>query len=371
MTPDPFIRDAAFKGSPILSYGTANRGSAWPKFLALGAGFFVLAAGILGSWFWFFTSIPIPKQSIIELDLPAGSEMGATSPLIWKQMIELNKPMPTLAGLVKSGNSSEFKEYAIRLSPARAIVGRSSLWQVESQADIAIMEYKSPFEVFGWPWELVNRRANLSVKLREMFSYQGNDIQELPEILSGEIIGNRWKTNLPLKIEGNSLPLDNFSSGGVVFSNNDSDFLANFLQYFGSYSKGDDASLLEWEFAPASLKLDYEGAGDLGAVIEEGDSGVSVQEFVMEDGTAAKRLYLASTTATGSSSEAIEIPSYRYIETAAKQKSVSDLTCDGDALAVFDRQSLRNFCSWFDICYFDFDTVKILNDDDFLTVCGY
>lgn len=375
MTPDPFIRDAAFKGSPILSYGTANRGSIWPKFLALGAGFFVLLLMILGSWFWFFTSIPVPDNTIVELILPAGKKNSSSSPLSWKQVHELNKPMPTVAGLAKRGETGEFVEYAIRLAPARAIIGQSNLWQLESEDDVSIAEYKSPFEVFGWPWESVYRRAILTVNLRKMFSYEGMELEVLPEIVSGELVENKWRTYLPITDLRKSLVLDETNSGGVSLKEEDSLVLNNFLRYFGFYRRSDESDVLKWEFSPSSVKLDFEGAGDLQRVLEgEGANDVELREFVMDDETVASRLYLkqSSTTASATGTDGvIEFLANRDVIDDQNVKSVSELTCSGDIMAVFDKQSLINFCSWFDICYFEYDTLVIMNEHGFLTVCGY
>jgi hypothetical protein len=374
VSPDPYIRDAAFRGSPILSYGTARRGSAWPKFLALGAGIFVLLILAVFSWFWFFTSIPVPKGDVMNMVLPAQTSLNVSSPLVWKQTLELNKPMPTIVGLVK--DAKESRGYAVRLAPATAVVGKTRLWQLESEKQLDIVGYKTPYEVFGWPWDLLNKERHLRVAIRDLFSEEDLIWEDFPDNLEGEVVGNRWKTNLPvLALKGKSSK-EISDSGFVRLEEGGSDILQNFLNYHGAWVRTGGSGDLVWNFDPSMVTIDYRGEGELGNMLGLVDdrSSLITRDFVLEDETVVKRLYMMPLGASSTGVVATQTSLGIVVEQSGMgidSKSVSGLTCEGEVLASFNRQSIQNFCSWIDICYFDFDNIVLLNEGGYLTACGY
>ncbi|MDF1497117.1 MAG: hypothetical protein P1P90_03575 [Patescibacteria group bacterium] len=390
MSPDPFIRDAAFRGSPILSYGTANRGSAWPKFLALAAGIFVLLFVFIFSWFWFFTKIPVPKNTLVFTILPAETSLNTNAPLVWKQAQALNNPFPTVAGLAKSSESNKNHQdgnlgYAIRLSPATAIIGKTKLWDLSSEQILEIDAYKSPFDVFGWPWEMFNGQMKLDINVRGLFSYGELSLDELPSKIDGIVIGNKWKTTLPIQ-KSVSEPTKKLveASGFLQLEDGDSQFLMNFLRYHQSWAQFTEPGMLTWRHDPLLVALDYEADNKqkryLGS-LEDKESTIS-KKFELPDGYIAERLYVnpGLTIATGSnaSSTGLNIPETQQ-GLISVSNFVSGLTgyevdsnkCDGEVIAGFNQQSIKNFCSWIDICYFDFDNIILINEGGYLTACGY
>lgn len=369
MTPDPFIRDAVFKGSPILSYGTANQGSVWPKFLALGAGFFVLIFLILGSWFWFFTRIPQPDRNVITLVVPTNVDLPANTPLEWKRVKELNQPLPTIAGIVKMDSASGYESYAIRLSPITALVGKTTLWHLESNQDLEWKNFKTPYELFGWPWNLLNIKTKLIIRPRSVFADYDNN-QRLPETIEGLIKKNRWETDL-LITEYELISKYRERSDFVNFNSLDKGILGNFFQYNGKWIKSSDKTILTWRFLLNELRIDYRGSevGQfVGDLLEE--EKMSVQEYVLEDGYSAKRLFLHTGTSTMNyTSTSLSIANTK--QNQITQINVNELTCPGEIIAVFGKDSLRNICSWIDICYFDYKILIVTKHEERLTVCGY
>lgn len=382
MSPDPFIRDAVFRGSPILSYGTANRGSAWPKFLALAAGIFVLLAIAVLSWFWFFTNIPIPKNTIVLAILPSRTSLGVNAPLVWKQAITLNSPSPTIAGIAKVANEISTTaytnlSYAIRLSPATAIIGRTRLWDLSSEEKLTEYDYKSPFEVFGWPWEMFDGRLLLQVAVKDLFADADFTAADLPNVVEGEVIGNKWQTNIPImrvSDAGEQSELLLQTDGFVTLDEGANEFLRNFLIYYGAWLDYTEQGTLTWEFATSTVDVDYMGFGDEEIATYDDLAALKVVPYTLEDGTVVQRLFKnsqqSSSTVDRATSTTLAIPISQR-EIYGNENSVSALTCQGQVMAKFDRQSLRNFCSWFDICYFNFDHVVFLNEMGYLTICGY
>jgi hypothetical protein len=380
VSPDPFIRDAAFRGSPILSYGTASRGSAWPKFLALIAGIFVVVLLVVFSWFWFFTNIPMPLNSTVFTVLPADAALNTKAPLVWKQSQALNKPLPTIAGLSKQLNvsgdhSGKSLGYAIRLTPATAIVGKTRLWELVSDEKIEVESFKSPFDVFGWPWEMFNGQMKLNVAVRDLFSTKELSWDELPDMVEGTVIGNKWKTNLFIqKNITNKTNIASLESGFVRFDAGTPDVLKNFLQYHGAWADFAESGEFTWRFDPSLVTLDYFDGGESRIDWLNEDEFIK-QDFVLDDEYVAKRIYLlpgnaSSSSGVASSSGALAI-SVEQSGMGIISNSVNELTCEGNVLAKFDHQSIQNFCSWFDICFFEYANLVLLNEGGYLTACGY
>lgn len=381
MTPDPFIRDAAFRGSPILSYGRANRGSAWPKFLALGAGIFVLLAVTVLSWFWFLTNIPMPKDTVVFAILPGDIVLNTKAPLVWKQTQVLNRPIPTIVGLAgvdAKGSGQETSGYAIRLSPATAIIGKTRLWHLVSNEELIVEKYFSPFEVFGWPWEMFKGEMRLDVAVSDLFSDGDLKFDNLPNYISGTIIGNKWKTDLPVNHQDNVIPLTSFGniSGFAPIEAGALDVLRNFLQINGAWIHFSDPGVLTWVFDQSTVTINTEGLDKsgvlMGSVVSEELS--TYQPFTLPDGEVVYRQYINT---AGTSTASVMATTSEMGLMIDRQNSgistnfVSNLTCDGEMLAGFDAQSIQNFCSWVDICYFDFKNIVFLNEAGYLTACGY
>ncbi len=383
MSPDPFIRDAAFRGSPILSYGTANRGSAWPKFLALAAGIFVLLGLTVFAWFWFFTKIPIPKDAVVFTVLPASASLNAKAPLVWKQSQALNSPLPTVAGLAKVKTEQNQQElnigYAVRLSPATAIIGRTKLWELVSNQKLDINAFQSPYEVFGWPWDMFNGEMRLELAIRRLFSSGDLTWDELPDVLQGVVIGNRWKTTLPVDLQKNVREQTESSDSSSGFIRTDGaapDVLQNFFRYHGAWADFSNSGELSWKFDPSLVTIDYIGTNDSDlAIVSVDDRGSYITvPFTLEDGEVVQRLYMMPNDATSTVGFASSSSLAILVEQSGvgiDSNFVNDLTCEGEVLARFDHQSLNNFCSWIDICYFDFNNIILLNQDGYLVACGY
>ncbi len=366
MTPDPFIRDAAFRGSPIMSYGRASRGPVWPKYLALGAGFFVLFLIILFSLFWFLTKIPVPKEAAAVIIFPADKPLDATNPLLWKQSHEYNKPLPTIAGLVRDRDNN-FLEYSIRLSPLNAITGKSRLWKLEASQELLVKEYKSPFQFFGWPWELRGQKVFLELNTNILLSNVTQNNTD--SSIRGTVVGNRWRTDFPLFMAGDK-SIEG-KSNAVLLEDGDLDILNNFFAYHGVFvSDNSTSGTLSWDFGSDAAIVKYTDITDLDLIRDNVESnGVEYKVFTMPDGTTARVIYATSGN-LGASTGDVTINTEGLLLDQNKE-SVSDLTCSGEVIAVLNRMSLQNFCSWFDICLFDFNNLVFLNEDGYLTVCGY
>lgn len=346
-----------------MSYGRASRGPVWPKYLALGAGFFVLFVTILFSLFWFLTRIPVPNNSAVALVLPADTNLDANMPLLWKQSHEFNKPLPTIAGLAKN-NDNTFSEYAIRLSPLNALLGRTGLWHLESQENLNITEYKTPYQFFGWPWELAQSQFNLEIKPSSIFNQTPDELQDLH--IKGIIEGNKWKTDF-LLVDYESLEMKDDFSNGVVFTREPNNILKNFFRYHGSFvTEKTGSGALSWRFDANKTTVNLQGVLDPDRVREEG--GVFYKTFTMPDGTTARAIYATSSLVDASSTGFTFNIGNSFLN---NQNNVNELTCSGDVIAVLDEASVNNICSWIDICYFDFKKLVFMVEGGYLSVCGY
>ncbi len=373
MSFNPFIHDSAFRGSPILSYGRAPSGTVWPKILAILAGILVVLGIFGGIWFWFFSQIPIPDNSAVQIILPANKSLTAKAPLEWKQIQELNKPMPTIAGMVNNADTGEFEAFAIRLSPIGAIFTGDKIWQNISKAHDLKMDYKTPYMIFGWPWELINQEIWLDLDIKQVFSFRNIILDDLPGKVSGQVIDNEWKTDLLIfedfKTLDSLLIIDNLTNFTAI-SLIGEPILLNYYSYNGlNIDYSGEYSVLTWKFMNGGADSQLLGAKNSlnlnsSSTIQMASS--TIKEFVLPDGDIVGRLYSPNVDTDAEQSQSIITDGL-----VTADNFVSDMTCSGIVLAKLDSTSLVNFCSWIDICFVNLNQLLFVNRDGYLVVCGY
>jgi len=96
-----------------MSYGEAPVNKRLPKLLALLAGSFAVGLVILGLWFWFFTSIPLPDEAIVLAVVPSSVELPSQAPEEWKKTAAVNSPLPTVVGF--AGLKSKVGPFAVKV----------------------------------------------------------------------------------------------------------------------------------------------------------------------------------------------------------------------------------------------------------------
>ncbi len=379
MSFNPFIYDSSFRGSPILSYGKASSGTIWPKILAILAGILVVLGLVFTIWLWFFSQVPIPKKTAVQIILPAGQKLTTKAPLEWKQIQELNKPMPTLAGMVNRDDGNGFEAYAIRLSFFDALFTNDKVWQIRTDAIIADMDYQTPYMIFGWPWELFNQEIWLSIDVKQIFSFRNIAMDDLPHKISGRITANEWQTDFSIVEDFDSLDfaqsnnkLHNFA---VLSSINDTALL-NYYAYQGlKIDLNGEYSLVDWSYTPYSLNsllLEQDSNQFITASSTDILDRTKKVEFVLPDGEKVKRIYSTEELATSTSVlERVTSTDIIYAESMQIDNSVSDLTCTGKVMARLNSDSIQNLCSWIDICFVAWNELMFVNRNDRLVVCGY
>lgn len=384
MSFNPFIHDSTFRGSPILSYGRAPSGTVWPKILAILAGILVVF-GLIGLvWFWFFSTVPVPSNSVVRLILPAGKVLNYRTPLEWKRGQELNKPMPVIIGLAQDEQNQDFVAYAIRLSPIEAIFSEKTIWFVDSKIHFKDLEYKSPYMIFGWPWNLLNQEVILDINSQLLFSYKDIVLHNLPGNVSGRLIGNEWQTDLRIfdDMDANDFMINiDENADFAVFNVAESSFLKNYYYYRGiNYIQDEDLSLFAWTFLDGDASANILTTNKKINISDSTSTSSTVnipilrQDFVLPDGDVVKRIYASdrehvqiassasSNNATGLTEDRMEF---------MQNNNVSSLTCNGWIMARLNDQSINNLCSWFDICFVDWKQLVFVNRDGYLVVCGY
>ncbi|GEM_PF-1500510 len=385
MSFNPFIYDSSFRGSPILSYGKATSGTIWPKIFAVLAGFLVIFGLIFVIWLWFFSQIPIPRNTVVKIILPANKVLSVKGvPLEWKQVQQLNKPMPTLAGMINNEIDGKFESYAIRLSFIDALFSDRSIWQINTTASVSEIDYQTPYKIFGWPWQLINQQIWLSLDVKRIFSFRNALIEDLPDIISGNIIDNEWQTDFFILEDFDAVDFvqnnKNLNSFATIPSIQKS-VLLNYFAYQGLYfDLNKDYSLLEWDLSKenTNLKLFYLNQRDfvMATTTYPDNLGTKI-DYTLPDGEHVQRLYLinrATSTLVSLDADKITTTDLTTEDSTLNMKNindVSDLTCSGKILARLDYNSLQNLCSWIDICFVKWQELLFVNRDGKLVVCGY
>lgn len=361
---EPLIRDSAFSGSPIMSYGQFSARHKWPKLLALAAGSFGLLVLGAGIWFWFFTSLPLPSDSAVMAIIPPGYKLPGSVPGVWREAVEHNYPLPTVVGLWPADlPGAQSSPFAVRVLDFTGQAADGwSVWRVLAENTSSAVEFKSPFQVFGNPWSDKGSLLWLSLRPAKVLNL-GNEAG-LPPVLEGYIQNGTWKVTAPSE-QFTDQELD-WSTNYLSLSSENNNYLANFTAFYGEQKIGDQA-WVHWEHDNGLTLTFKPREGSESAWVGQ---TLTVGSLLLPDDYLIQVFELADSVsyATQTSSDSIkyDLPSLPGIYTGS---SAGDLACQGQRLAAFDEQSLKNICSWSDICFIKLKSLVINRQEQYINFC--
>ncbi len=350
---DSSIHDAGLAGSPIMSYGEAPVKRRITKLLAVLAGSFVAFLIIFCLGFWFLTSMPIPDGLVAMVVMPSSTKLPAEAPEIWKTALEANHPLPTVAGYAKD-KSGKTIPFAIRVFLVSDLADHSSAWKLLSASELISTSSKRPASLLGSPFPSSIQLTIWPRKLLNSVSGLGFD---LPDVMTGPVVGNVWRVK-GLKDEMPSLSSVT-SSSAMALNPTFSRLLSNYLTANGKVIKVPENGLVNWKSDSNGVNLFVQPEEPIENSfyldLAEGYDLFDYKSLLLEDETSYQMLNPPANLSTTSSifqqtQFVYQLPAKPVIEDA--NKTVRSLACSGEPLAILDRQSLKNICSWVDICYF-------------------
>lgn len=361
---EPLIRDSAFSGSPIMSYGQFSARHKWPKLLALAAGSFGLLVLGAGIWFWFFTSLPLPSDSAVMAIIPPGYKLPGSVPGVWREAVEHNYPLPTVVGLWPADlPGAQSSPFAVRVLDFTGQAADGwSVWRVLAENTSSAVEFKSPFQVFGNPWS--DKGSLLWLSLRPAKVLNLDNEAGLPPVLEGYIQNGTWKVTAPSE-QFTDQELD-WSTNYLSLSSENNNYLANFTAFFGEQWFGAQ-DWVHWEHSDGlTLSFKTRQAADSGYIGQT----LTVGSLLLPDDYLVQVLELSGSasyaTQTRSDSIKYNLP---YLPGIYTGSSAGDLACQGQRLAAFDEQSLKNICSWSDICFIKLKSLVINRQEQYINFC--
>lgn len=352
-----------------MSYGEAPVKRRITKLLAVLAGSFVVCVVLPGVWFWFLTSLPLPDGMVVMAIVPSNLVLPASAPDVWKHTVEVNRPLPSVLGFARSkATDGKIVPFAIRAFSLTDVAQGMSAWKLVTEAELSISSKKSPWEVFGTPWRQV---VWLSIWPKKLLNSQSDS---LPEVLSGVYSKNIWHVN----VNGDDLP----PLGSVTSSNTMpltpalNHNLANFTSANGFQILFPEKGLLGWETKAGHLdlivqpELPIDNSTYLG--LAQGYDLFDKKNSLLQDRTAIQVLSPPTDLSATSSLFRLKQFSFQLPSSMAPDllnKSVRSLACPGQPVALFNDVSLKNICSWVDICFFTPRQMIITKQSDGVNFC--
>lgn len=363
---DSSIHDATLVGSPIMSYGEAPIKSRITKLLVILAGSFVVVLLALGVWFWFFSSIPLPADISAMAVVPAHVQLPDQVPDVWKQAADINSPLPTVMGFVTDKQGGKPIPFAIQVFSLSELMqdGKLTAWRIVSEGDLKPQTWKSPQQLFGVPSS--NKPVWISIKPKELLGLQSGQA-DLPDEMAGPLEnGLRPEGSGPewvWKVSGQNIltgQAPSTTNSFISLSPFNSAILANFSQANGLTLHLPDSGWVNWSFQADTVNfvIQPETPVDPSTVLGLATSHdiFDKRSALLEDQTAIQILMPPTSlpTATDWLPDGKFAMIFNKISTnlvSPASKSVNGLTCPGKTLAFFDAQSLKNICSWINVCF--------------------
>lgn len=367
---DSSIHDAGFAGSPIMSYGEAPVKRRITKLLAVLAGSFAIFLVIFSLGFWFLTSMPIPNETVAMAVLPASVKLSGEAPEVWRIAVDANQPLPTVVGYAKD-KDGKTKPFAIRVFLVSDLTNHFSAWNLLSGSELTSSSSKRPSTLIGSPFSSTARLTIWPKKLLNSVSGLGFD---LPEVMAGPIIGKVWRVN-GLKDDVQSLSSVT-GTNAIALNPSFSRLLSNYLTANGKVVKVPENGLVNWKNDKTGLNLFVQPntpiENSVYLDLAEGLDLFDYKSSLLEDETTYQILNppisLSATSSVFQQTQFVyQLPAKPIIEDP--NKSVRSLACSGEPLAVFDHQSLKNICSWTDICFFVPKQMIIAKQGDQVSFC--
>lgn len=346
---DSMFRETGFAGSPILSFGEAPVKRRVTKLLAVLAGSFVACLFLLSGVFWFISSTVLPAEMTVLAIVPAGMSLPEKTPGVWRTAQSANRPLPTALGFAKT-SSGKTEPFALRVfSLVDLFQGDFSLWKLESGEGLATQSGLSPWQVFGTPF---GADLRLSLWPKRLI---GSRSDELPEVLTGVYTKHIWK----IKNTDGSLALLQpvTSTSAIALDPSLSHLLTNFAASNGFQIQFPSAGKLGWDAERDNLGLTVTpetARGMINPGLLQGYDIFDKKSALLQDDTSFQILnppesLSATSTLNGLGQFIFNIP---VLETFGEaNQSVRSLACPGEPVAFFNDVSLKNICSWIDICH--------------------
>lgn len=361
---EPLIRDSAFSGSPIMSYGQFSARHKWPKLLALAAGSFALLVLGVSIWFWFFSTLPLPAQSAVMAIIPPGYKMPSGVPGVWREAVEHNYPLPTVVGLWAAGQpGDQLSPFAVQVLDFTGHQDDGwNMWRVVSQSSSSAVELTAPYKVFGNPWSDKGSLLWLSIRPAKVLN-MGKEA-DLPPVLQGYVQNGTWKVEAPPEQLADQEP--DWSTNYLSLSSVKNNYLANFTAFYGQQRFGAQ-DWVHWEHDDG-LTLTFKPVKD--SELSLASQTLTVGSILLPDDYLVQIFEVSDlapyATRTQPDSIKYNLP---YVTGIYTSSSAGDLGCQGQRLAAFDEQSLKNICSWSDICYIKLKSLVINRQEQYINFC--
>lgn len=361
---EPLIRDSAFKGSPIMSYGQFGARNKWLKLLAIVAGSFgALILGV-GIWFWFFSSLPLPTASALMAIIPPGHPLPSGVPGVWREAVEHNYPLPTVVGLWSSDQPEDkLVPFAVQVFDfANNQANGWKMWRILAQDTAPAVESKAPFQVFGNPWSDQGSLIWLSISPAQVLRMDRE--ADLPPVLQGYVHSQTWKVQASSEQFAGQEP--DWSTNYLSLSSVKSNYLANFTAYYGEqmhnpldwvhWEHGDDLTLF---FKPSE-----------GSEAGYASQTLTVGNLLLPDDYVVEVRQLTDTVvySTHTQIQTVEL-NIPYGSGVYLDPTTTQTACQGQRLVAFDEQSIKNICSWSDICYVKLKSLVINKQEQYINFC--
>ena len=352
--------DAQFAGSPLISYGEAPAKKRITKLLAFLAGSFVLA--FLGgfTWFWGLTSVEVPADPMLMAIVPASFILPPEAPEVWRNTAENNYPIPTIVGFAASSVDGKATPFAVRVFSISDLFQDKpwSVWcLVSNQEDLGPTSEFSPMEIFGNPLRISKKQAWLSLNPALIIGTNQENLT-LPSRMEGLFDGKVWVVNSLIIDSPDQTPPS--SPNLVTLSGPSNGLLANYSLTNGIVWQLPEAGWLAWEHQTSTLDMIIYPTSSLSSTSIAtdtilNDKLLARQSLLLSDDTDYLEFQppmLSTSTQRLESTQILkfQIPQNLLVISSASE-DVSSLTCPGKTVAVYDAASLKNICSWLDICF--------------------
>lgn len=356
---DPVYHDAQFAGSPLISYGEAPAKKRIPKLLAFLAGSFVLVLLGVFTWFWVFTSVEVPAEPMLMAIVPAGFVLPPETPELWRNTAENNDPLPTILGFVENRIDGKAIPFAVRVISVSDLFrdGPHPVWSlISAKGNLGRISKLTPMKIFGNPFKSTGKQAWLSLDPSMVI---GTDQEKLalPSRMEGLFDGKIWEVNMPIVDTSEQVPTSSLNL--VTISGRSNGLLANYSLTNGIIWQLPEASWLAWRHQTSTLDMIIYPSPFLpssSTIMEmaSSDELLSRQSLLLADETDYFEFQPPSPSTSTQGTESQQIINFHIPQNliwSAVDETVSPSTCPGKTVAVYDALSLKNICSWIDICF--------------------
>ncbi len=316
--------------------------------------------------------LPVPEKPLLVVAAWPDADLGPNAPLVWRQARADNQPLPTLMGYARNPQDGQPVPFAVVFpSLFSSETYKTGKWILVAETELGAKKAVSMSQAFGSAWKLPwHDDISLTVYAQEMLDPEGVS-QNLPQTISGPVMGNVWRTDFAVDADMASKlqDLKKIQTQGMALSQESAKIISSFAGLNGVVWPVPSFGQLDWSNAASGTVFGLAAPSGQKAIVglsmavANGKNGL--KNAMLEDQTPYQIITPPAVAAT-------DTPGSVSIKSGwglANGEGSLEVECQGNDILSLDSRSMSSACMWLGLCWEKPKGVKMSVENGKLTVC--